>query len=377
MKNLPTLFKKSSKGADQSWDIGTKGAVIVTRWGQIGGSMQETEDVVKTGKNIGRANETTAIQQAEAEAQSRWEKKLKRGYVKNLADARAGKVDDIIEGGVFPMLAHRFDEHGHKLSYPAFAQPKLDGHRCIAIVENGECSLWSRKRKRITSMPHIVEAIEGMGLDRRLAWKLDGELYNHDYHSRFQKLSSFITSDEPKSGGEIIQYHVYDLLRAGGFDERHDHLKRIFGGRFSSKALVLVETKEVKDEDELMLAFEYFRELKYEGAMARNKNGNYISGSTTKRSYDLLKLKEFIDEEFPVIAVEEGRGKMAGHAIFVCKTSAGQVFNAKMKGKIDDLRIYFSNPRLAVGRQLTVQFQGWTDEGKPRFPVAQRFKIDL
>jgi len=373
MKALPTLYKKSSAGADQEWTIGTKDNVIVTRWGQIGGAMQEGHDVVKKGKNLGRANETTPAEQAALEAQSKWEKKLKKGYVKDLADAQAGKVDDVIEGGIFPMLAHEFIKHGSKLVYPAFVQPKLDGHRCTAVVESGRCSLWSRSRKPITSMPHIVAAIERLKL--KGAHVFDGELYNHDYHDRFSKLSSLIRHDDVRPGSEIIEYHAYDFVTPQTFDHRYADLKlRI---EDAPLPLHLVETKEVTDEDELMLAFDHFRALKYEGAMARNANGLYIS-SPTKRSYDLLKLKEFQDDEFPVRAVEEGRGKLAGHAIFICEMPTGKQFRVKMKGKTEELKKYFDRPDLAIGRQLTVKFQGYTDtNGVPRIPVALRFREDL
>jgi hypothetical protein len=90
-KLLPTLYKKTSTGADQMWSIGTYRNVIITQFGQVGGKIQETYDIVKIGKNIGRANETTAIEQAELEAQSQWEKKKKsKGYVESLSDARKG-----------------------------------------------------------------------------------------------------------------------------------------------------------------------------------------------------------------------------------------------------------------------------------------------
>src|SRR5690349_19744126 len=82
-KPLPTLFKKTATGAIQEWTIGTMGQTIVTRWGQKGGAIQETKDVIHHGKNSGRANATTATQQAELEAHSQWEKKLKKGYVQD------------------------------------------------------------------------------------------------------------------------------------------------------------------------------------------------------------------------------------------------------------------------------------------------------
>lgn len=375
MKLLPTLFKKTATEADQEWTIGVEGSTIVTRWGQVGGQIQETRDVIKTGKNIGRSNETTPTQQAELEAQSQWEKKLKKGYVQSLADARAGKVDAIIEGGISPMLAHRFDEQGHKLVYPCYVQPKLDGHRCIAILDvNGKATLWSRTRKPITSMTHIVAALEKLGMHSVI---LDGELYNHSYRDRFEELTSFIRNSEFTEGADAVEYHIYDLPSAWSFHDRWALLRGHLLGFVSSggfpTSLRLVETYPVHDEDELMLAFNRFLESGFEGAMARNSSGAYLN----KRSYDLLKIKEFADAEFEVINVEEGRGKLVGHAIFVCKTPSGVEFRAKLKGKTEELKQYFERPELAIGRQLTVKFQGLTNKnGVPRFPVALRFLED-
>jgi DNA ligase-1 len=377
---LPTLFKKNVSGGSQEWTIGTDGNVIVTRWGQVGGAIQETRDVIAAGKNLGRSNSTTTEQQAALEAQSHWEKKLKKGYVRSLNDATEGKTDAIIEGGIFPMLAHRYDEQGHKLVFPCYGQPKLDGHRCIAVVdEKGRCTLWSRTRKPITSMAHIVRAVESLGIHSTI---FDGELYNHDYRSRFEELTSFIRDSEFREGAEVVQYHIYDLPSSWHFWQRHAHLAQHIPNnnwKFTKEedwrnSIRLVDTVLVNDEDELMVAFNKFLQQGYEGAMARNVNGSYVN----KRSYDLLKIKEFLDDEFPVIGVEEGRGKLAGHAIFVCRTKDGVEFRAKLTGKQEELKQYFDRPDLAIGRTLTVKYQGLTNKnGVPRFPVAMRFREEV
>jgi ATP-dependent DNA ligase len=365
---LPKLFKVSSVGAQQEWEIFTEGNAIVTRWGQVNGKLQKTRDVVKEGKNQGKSNGTTPEQQAEAEATSQWEKKLKKGYVMTLDAANAGEVHAVITGGVEPMLAKRFDEQGDKITYPAFAQPKFDGHRCIAMVDNvGTCTLWSRTRKPITGLPHINKAIEDLHLKDIV---LDGELYNHDYKHKFEELTSFIRNPTPKEGHEVVEYHVYDIAGKGSFRWRNGQLNLIV--RY--KPLVCVETKEVNDEDELIEFFEQSLTKGYEGAMVRNAAGLYVN----KRSVDLQKIKEFQDAEFEIVGVEEGRGKLAGKAIFVCKTKDGTQFEVKLKGSQDALTKYWVCPSLAIGRMLIVQYQGLTNKNKvPRFPVGLRFREEV
>jgi hypothetical protein len=71
------LFKRTSTGATQVWQIrvepqddGT--AIIVTSHGQVDGKIQEGRDHIKQGKNPGKKNATTPVQQAIKEAESKW-----------------------------------------------------------------------------------------------------------------------------------------------------------------------------------------------------------------------------------------------------------------------------------------------------------------
>jgi ATP-dependent DNA ligase len=388
MKTWPTLYKKTSTGAIQKWDIGVEeiefgnahkneGSLpaIVTIYGQLGtDSPQRTEDIIREGKNAGKKNATNAYQQADAEAQAKWEKQKKKGYVETIAAAEAGELDELIEGGIVPMLAHKFSEQGHKIKYPAYAQPKLDGIRCIAIIKEGKCTLWSRTRKPITSMPHIVAEIEKIGFLQNTI--LDGELYNHEFKSDFEKIVSAVRKQQAEEGYLNVQYHIYDTVRDQDFGSRTMFLRSLFGihekNHGELKYLKRVQTLEVCNESELMDAFDLFRSQGYEGAMARNDHSPYVN----KRSYDLLKIKEFDDAEFKIVGVEEGRGKLAGHAgSFVCRTTDGKEFLAKMRGETSELKRYFEDRALWDGKLLTVQYQGLTGaQGVPRFPVGVRIR---
>lgn len=371
---LPMLYKKTSTGAIQYWKIyvledpnSGYAYEIHTEYGQVGtDSPQLTIDTISKGKNVGKKNETSVRQQAEAEAQAKWEKQKKKGYVESEKAAMAGELDILIEGGIVPMLAHKFTDHGHKIKYPAFAQPKLDGIRCIAILKDRKCTLWSRTRKQITSMPHIIAEIEKHFVSDIT---LDGELYNHDFKNDFEKIVSAVRKEAPEEGYLNVQYHIYDLVNEEPFSKRIDKLNKCFTiGKPDLTYLRAVQTVHADSEADVSDLFSTFRGMGYEGVMLRNADSKYVN----KRSYDLLKVKEFDDGEFDIIGVEEGRGKLQGHAgAFLCRASNGKTFLAKMSGETDRLRDYFLDHKLWEGKRLTVQYQGLTGkEGVPRFPVG-------
>jgi DNA ligase-1 len=88
------------------------------------------------------------------------------------------------------------------------------------------------------------------------------------------------------------------------------------------------------------------------------------------RSMGLQKIKQFDDAEFEVTGVRAGRGRMSECAIFTCSTETGESFACKMEGALDTLKPYLTNPDTAIGKKLTVRYQGLTNGGVPRFPIG-------
>ena len=376
MKTFAPLFSLNSNGSIQRWQISVKENCIIKTYGQIGGKVQTVTDTIKNGKSIGRSNETTPDEQAISEATAQWEKKQKSGYTKIESDARKGKVDTkFVTGGIEPMLAHKFRDHSAKIQYPAFVQPKLDGIRCIAMIQDGVCTLWSRTRKPINSMPHIVAELE----DRfrsvfedqfaHCTITLDGELYNHAYKDKFEEIVSLVRPDAPKAGHEVVEYHVYDIADSlDTFDVRSEMLHTVHlkpSSKNPLKHIVCVETVEV-DQEGVTEHFTKYRKMGYEGAMLRNAKSLYEN----KRSYGLQKIKEFDDAEFEVTGVEAGRGRMSECAIFCCTTKLGDNFMCKMEGSLDALKVYLQKPKSVIGKMLTVRYQGMTNGNVPRFPIG-------
>jgi DNA ligase-1 len=380
MSALPTLYIKTSTGAIQQWTVesfqttdvdgpedNTCGCVK-TEYGHVGGKLQVTHDLIKEGKNIGKKNETTPTQQAAIKAKQLWDKKVKEGYVEDLAKAQAGITD--LEG-VEPMLAFPMEDKEKYVKYPSWTQPKLDGFRCIAVVKGGKAELFSRTQKKITTLPHITAALEALFTDA----VLDGELYNHELKADFERLASIIKRDEIHPEHTKIQYHVYDTVGEGNWKDRGlETRQKIQDNPAFSSVLRLVPTHFTPSKEAEEKHFHQFLTDGYEGAMHRDADMPYEH----KRSPGLLKIKVMMDIEVEVVSAEEGNGKLMGKlGKWICKLPNGGTVDVAMDGTQESLKELWENKERYFGKQLTVQFQGYTSKGSLRFPRGQRFRVDL
>jgi len=372
----PKLFKLTTKGQIQEWQISVEDNVIIREYGLQLGKKQINTEEIKVGKNIGRSNETTSKQQAVSEAQSDWEKKLAKDYFLNEEHAKAQKHRLAKEGGYLPMLAQEHSKHAERhLHYPCYVQPKLDGIRCIATKFDGVVNLWFRSGKRILTLPLINEQLTPLMNNGEI---FDGELYIHG--EEFNEFTGAIRANKTMKEQitDRIQYWIYDSpiihihKEAVPFSTRFGQLVM----RFSDKELFnikLTETRFVDSEQEALEYYEKYVGQGYEGMMFRNANMPYEQ----KRSYSLLKYKVFDDAEFKIVDYVEGKGTLVGHVgAFVLINEDGNLFNAKMKGKTAYLKELFENPEQFKGENLTVKYFGRSKDNIPRFPVGLSVRFD-
>jgi ATP-dependent DNA ligase len=392
MANFAELFGEATTGKTKAWSIRVferdGRGVIETTHGYVDGKKQVNEKVISEGKNIGKKNETTPLQQAINEARAAWTKKKESGYsvrgtggvvavaVAGGAGAKAMDEDDesvgsggrgkgIDEDVPLPMLAHDYNKRGKGFKFPCYVQRKYDGTRCVAMPGKG---LFSRNRKRYPHMDHIVAEIKK--LPDELV--LDGELYSDTL--TFQEIVGLVKRETLKKGDEEKQYqiklHVYDIINTSmTYEERMNNLQMLFK-RYKFKNLTLVDTMVCDSEDKMKELHAQFVSEGYEGIMLRTTKGFYKNS----RSADLLKYKEFFDGEYEVIGYKEGEGLEAGCVLWVCKTPEGRVFNCRPRGSREDRVTLYARGGEFVGKPLTVRYQELTDEGIPRFPVGIAFR---
>jgi ATP-dependent DNA ligase len=369
IKHFPKLFKQGGRGQIQEWSIEARRlddatAEYIVSHGQMGGIIQTTTTKVSGGKNLGRKNATDAWTQACADSQSKWNKQLDKGYVESLGHWELNEAKLYL-----PMLAKSFKDYGHKIKFPCFVQPKLDGIRCVAhkIQVTGQIKLLSRKGKEFGVLGHIEQELRHIFMGLRDGTCLDGELYTHG--ENFQDIISAVKRDEVSDLSGTVEYHIYDVFNHNypekTFAERHGYLCSHIG--YGYKFIKLVSTETVVNVTDIPYWFKTARDAGYEGMMLRNIHGLY---QNDKRSEHLQKFKEFLDEEFEIVGGEEGKGKFSGMCIFRCKTKDGKEFAAMPMGTEYDRRKYLTDLPKLIGKMLTVRFFEYSKDGVPRFPVG-------
>ncbi len=364
LKKFEQLQKPAKGGGVQVWECEVRQegehGVIVTRHGKLGGKMQEDRDVVTVGKNAGKKNETTAIEQALSDAENEWSMKQRRkGYALDVADSKRG------EG---PMLAQKFADVEEKIDYAtALGQPKFDGFRCLARKESGgKIVMVSREFGEFT-IPHVAQALTKVMSPGDV---FDGELYLHG--TPLQRISSWIKRLQPDTAK--LSMHLYDLgLPDAPYRERHKLLREKLGGSKVETCLQLAATKPIVNVKMLTLFRDDCITAGYEGAILRWGDKGYEFGA---RSDSLVKVKKFVDEEFEVRGAKLGRGKYAKCCVFACVTARGQEFDVTAPGSIPEKEAFGKTWQHYVGCMLTVEFQKWTEAGKPFQPIAKWFRDD-
>lgn len=362
---MQPLYKKTDTGKIQQWEIELSGDSYRTISGQLNGKMVTSGWTVAKPKNVGKSNERDAEQQAEFEMLAKVKKQRDEGYVDTIEEAENAEFT------FSPSLAQEYNKHKAKVTFPCYVQPKLDGVRSSI---SGALGMRSRENNPQLSAPHIFKILESIF---RLFpdMVLDGELYNHNLKDDFDKIISLARKTKPtakdlEESEEKLQFYVFDVFFGDtpnmSFSERREALKGLIEGIHSS--VVLTPTFKIKDQEALDAAYAVHNLQGYEGQMIRLNNVPYEH----KRSHNLLKRKEFNDQEYKIVRIIEGlgnRSKMAG--MVECVMEDGRLFKAGLFGGVEKYLHMWHNQDEYIGKLATIRYQNLTPKGFPRFPVMR------
>lgn len=280
--NLPMLYIKKSNGTIHQWEIKVESfkdhSIIITEYGIVGKKLIVSKKTIKSGKNIGKANETTHYQQAYSQAQSAFEKKKDSGYTPN----KSGESSSSIK---LPMLALNYNVRYKDIQFPCYIQPKLNGVRNLLMGEN----FYSRKGKKFYFLEPLLKNLFKSQPPKNITW--DGELYSDEL--TFQEIVSTIKQKNQEPNPSFLKkmkYVVFDCWDSNNlklsYKERYNLMKKYIKKEYLIENLIANSDKEIKTYHK------QFTKAGYEGIIVRNIDGIYKFNA---RSKDLQKYKEFLD----------------------------------------------------------------------------------
>jgi DNA ligase-1 len=233
---------------------------------------------------------------------------------------KAVKGTDIPAIPVFEcMLAHDGANHEKKIKGVRLLEPKLDGVRCITIVnyESRTVVQYTRNGKVLENFSHIADGLLANIDDIGRSYVLDGEVVSSSFQTLMKQVHR---KDDVKATDARLM--LFDIVPLSEFQKgkstlgqrRRTNLLKTFKPVFDKAGSIdVIEQTEV-DLDGYVgeLQFKQFNkdaiEAGFEGIMIKNPDAVY----ECKRSTSWLKQKPFIEVSLTVTAVEEGTGRNEG-----------------------------------------------------------------
>lgn len=341
----------------------------------LGKQTEQPELVIEVGKA-----KRTVLEQAELQFNSIINKYLDKGY-KKISDLSKTPFKDISEsemnilvpsvktdssGFLKPMLAKDANKcQTSVLNKRLFCSRKLNGVRCLMQLSKEEIHAISRGGKEYNVPTTLIRKELKEFFSKHPSVILDGELYNHGHH--LQELSGIARLKEWEDRCEILEYWIYDIADSTKtFEERLEvlkEIKEIFQDSVKIKILEHVETTSFKEIQEL---HNKWVAEGYEGLVARKPTSTYQFG---KRGSDMIKVKEYMEQEFKIIDYKYGLREE--DFCFILETEDNKPFAAKPIGDRELKDQYMRDIDDIIGKFGTVKFFEWSKDGVPQQPIFQ------
>ncbi len=284
-----------------------------------------------------------------------------------------------------PMGAHKLDDHYQKLKYPVCVQKKLDGYRCLSHynMKEKKIELLSKNMKPFLHLPHIKDELNKIKELYSGNLYLDGELYEKglQLHNIGSMVRKQYVNKENIERMKQVSYYVFDCFQIDKMDltfkERFEYLKKNIFNKYSFKYIKLVDCMTLNNYEEVLKENEKYLMEGFEGVIVRNLNGLY---QWNKKSYDVLRTKEFKKGIFEIVGAKEGQGAQKGSVVWQCKClkNNNKTFWVIPIGTIEERRKqwkeYEKNSKKYIGRKVKVKYLDIDKEGcVTRNPILEEW----
>jgi DNA ligase-1 len=287
------------------------------------------------------------------------------------------------------MLAHDSANHEKKVTGKKLLEPKLDGVRCLTVVdyEQRTVTQYTRNGKVLENFKHITSALEKYMDEIGRSYVFDGEVVSHSFQDLMKQVHR-----KDNVHAEDAKLCLFDIIPLVEFKQgesiqgqrRRSNMLKTFEKIFADTGCIEIIPQSEVDLDTLVGEVEfkdYNRKMVqegYEGIMIKDVNNPY----ECKRSTSWLKMKPFIEVSLEIKNVEEGTGRNVGRlGALVCSgrddgkdiaVNVGSGFSDDNRTEFWDLRDTLPGQIVEVRADAITQNQDGTYS--LRFPRFLRFR---
>lgn len=353
----PVLYKRTKTGKTQVYKVSTEGDTVIVEQGQLDGAMQRYHTKC-TPKNIGKSNETTPEQQAELEASSKYEKKIKSGYSTEISE----EIHTTL-----PARVKVFQDQLKNIKFPCISTPKLNGVNGLFKKEKEEIIHYSRGGLVQHSIPHLEKEIN-FAMDYLKCKELNGEIYIHGQH--LQDITSAVK--KPKELSKQLQFHIFEIPDGDKeYQHRHQKLTQLLNkveaelNKTSELPMVIpIIGRVCNSMEDIERHYNFCMDLGLEGTVIKNLTCEY---KYNERSSDAFKYKKTLDGEYKILNYEVDKNS---HPVFICEVG-DSTFKVKPKGTSDERkRMIVDFSSLYKNKWYKIEYETLSKDGKPLKPVG-------
>lgn len=248
-----------------------------------------------------------------------------------------------------------------------YVSRKIDGARCIAVVDNsGNTTFYSRTGKIFDTLDIVSGGIKALGLTNVV---LDGELclVDEDGNEDFQGVMKELRKKDHTIPNP--SYKIFDMITHDEFYSQKGEKNRPFSIRLKNlteimkknecPCLTLLEQSLIKDESQFQEWIVKSTQSSWEGLILR-ADETYKG----KRSKDMLKWKTFNDAEYSVVNVEFGpfryvlNGQEKEEEMLSCVTIKHKGYDVRVGSgfSIEQRQYFYKNPKEILGKIIRVNY---------------------
>lgn len=326
-----------------------------------------------------------------ASTKQQWNDWYRRILIKDLRCGVSEKTINKIKKNAVPvfecMLAHDGANHEKKINGVRLLEPKLDGVRCITVIDYEARTViqYTRNGKVLENFSHITDSLLAHIDDFGRSYVIDGEVVSKSFQDLMKQVHR---KDDVQSGDARLM--TFDILPLSEFkkgksvmgQKRRSALLKSFKKVFDQCGNIDIIPQIEIDLDSYVgeLQFKEFNkeaiENGFEGIMIKMPDSVY----ECKRSTSWLKQKPFIEVSLTVLETEEGTGRNEGKmGALVCEgVEDGKLIKVNVgSGFTDQDRDDFWNCRVD-GQVVEVRADAITQNQDGtyslRFPRFLRFR---